>query len=100
MIFISLRYIILGGEALTLPEVKRWLANYPNQVIVNEYGPTEATVATAFYLVNHQNIQRLKNIPIGKPALNSQLIRLTTSYFRKAHPANSTSVARVLRVAI
>lgn len=72
--FSALRYIVFGGETSFAKDIKDWLAKFPHHLILNEYGPTEATVATSWLIVDKNNINNFKNnIPIGKPALNSQL---------------------------
>ena len=69
----NLRWIILGGEAVLIKDVKEWLDLYPHQYIVNEYGPTETTVATSGYIVTKNNIDAYTDIvPMGKPAFNTQ----------------------------
>ena len=65
--FNDVRLIILGGEALDTLLVKRWLNRYPAHRIVNEYGPTEATVAVTSFEVTKDNVSRIDSttIPIG-----------------------------------
>lgn len=70
----KIRYIILGGEAVHAKTIQAWLEIYPKHQIVNEYGPTEATVATAAYIINSSNAAELQtSCPIGKPINNTQL---------------------------
>nr|BFE80788.1 hypothetical protein GCM10020093_033890 [Planobispora longispora] len=45
---------IVGGETLTAALARRWLAAAPGTTVVNEYGPTEATVACAVHPVDPQ----------------------------------------------
>ena len=66
-----LKSIILGGEHLLTADCKAWLSIYPNHVLFNEYGPTEATVAVSQFKVSHNEKAALgTNIPIGKPGPN------------------------------
>lgn len=58
--------IVLGGEALKASDIM----DINNIVIINEYGPTEATVACSTYHVKDEHKQ---NIPIGKPLSNIQM---------------------------
>jgi amino acid adenylation domain-containing protein len=45
----SLRQAIFGGEVASAAHVRRFLATYPNCVLTNVYGPTEAAcIATTF----------------------------------------------------
>ena len=72
--FSELRFIIFGGETSYAKDVKEWLEKFPHHTILNEYGPTEATVATSWLIVDKNNINTFENdIPIGKPAFNTQL---------------------------
>ncbi len=76
----SLRFFILGGEALQVNEVKEWLTRYQHHKIVNEYGPTETTVATAAFIIDVNNANKyLFTYPIGKPAFNTKLYILDSN---------------------
>jgi amino acid adenylation domain-containing protein len=62
-----MKKIILGGENLLMPDCASWLALFPNHVLFNEYGPTEASVAVAVKRIDRKNIADLDgNVPIGK----------------------------------
>lgn len=66
-----LNTIILGGENLSASECQSWLDLYPNHILFNEYGPTEATVAVSAYGVNRLNCHLLEgNVPIGIAGTN------------------------------
>ena len=70
----AFRFIMLGGEELLTVYVDRWLTVYPHHVIINEYGPTEATVGITAHVVTKDNLDKyLHAIPIGKPAINTDL---------------------------
>lgn len=58
----DLRLCILGGEACSLPLLKRW--QRPGLRILNTYGPTETTVIATYADCSH--IQNTP-VPIGKP---------------------------------
>lgn len=67
----ELHAIILGGEQLHTRDCGNWIKHYPHQVIHNEYGPTEATVAVTQFKVTNDNINKLGTVvPIGKPGPN------------------------------
>ncbi|KTD51028.1 amino acid adenylation domain-containing protein [Legionella quateirensis] len=69
-----LRYIVFGGDSLFVKDLEDWLQQFPEQIMFCEYGPTEATVATSWLKVDINNIDQFKDkIPIGRPALNTQL---------------------------
>ncbi|ARB93940.1 non-ribosomal peptide synthetase [Legionella longbeachae] len=62
-----LKSIILGGENLAAAECKDWLSIYPEHILYNEYGPTEATVAVSVYKVQRDNFTGFDiHVPIGK----------------------------------
>lgn len=61
-----LKSIILGGEHLAAAECKAWLSLYPEHILYNEYGPTEATVAVSVYKVQRDNFTDFDTyVPIG-----------------------------------
>lgn len=47
----KLKYLMLGADTVHTNEVKQWLSLAPQTQIVNEYGPTEATVSVTSYFV-------------------------------------------------
>ncbi len=57
---------LVGGEALPVPLATRWAAALGVGGLVNEYGPTEITVANCAYPVVAGN-HRPENVPIGRP---------------------------------
>ncbi len=66
------RAFIIGGETLTARHIAFWQAFAPDTVLVNEYGPTEATVGCCVYQVppgQHDSAA----IPIGRPITNTSL---------------------------
>lgn len=71
----ALQYIVLGGEYLPSVVVSKWLAYFPCHRLVNEYGPTEATVATSAFTITSQNVtaQISGTYPIGFSALNTEM---------------------------
>ncbi|MER7186876.1 amino acid adenylation domain-containing protein, partial [Streptomyces hyaluromycini] len=72
------RVLVVGGEALTAGPVRDWLGRTPGSVVVNEYGPTEATVGCCvFRAVSGQRLDEL--VPIGRPVANTRLYVLDES---------------------
>lgn len=70
---LSLKWIMLGGDAIVKKDVKNCFNLLPLIKVVNEYGPTECTVAITSHVINTSNIDLYhETIPIGKPALNTQ----------------------------
>ncbi|MEB2302390.1 amino acid adenylation domain-containing protein [Lysinibacillus xylanilyticus] len=66
--FHGLRYLLVGGDALSVAPIEKVRKACPNLTIVNGYGPTENTTFSTTHVIN-QYYQ--KSIPIGKPITNS-----------------------------
>jgi amino acid adenylation domain-containing protein/non-ribosomal peptide synthase protein (TIGR01720 family) len=66
---------VVGGEALLLKHFDKYLEKGLDAEVVNEYGPTEATVGCSTYSFNISgNNRKIKDsIPIGKPLDNTTL---------------------------
>jgi amino acid adenylation domain-containing protein len=76
---ISLKWIIQIGEALSPQLVNNFNElRTPdfNPLIVNTYGPTEATVAVSWYDCPQEN--NIEKIYIGKPIFNTKLVVLNS----------------------
>jgi amino acid adenylation domain-containing protein len=62
----SVGCLVLGGEALPADLVRQWRRISPKSVIVNEYGPTEATVGCCVYQIRAgEDVP--EPVPIGRP---------------------------------
>lgn len=73
----DLKWLLLGAEKLIKKDVQEWMGLCPHHKLVNEYGPTECTVAVSKYLITRKNIGTLgESIPIGKPSYNNNFIIL------------------------
>jgi len=60
--------IVVAGEPFTTTVRDRWRALDPSTPLINEYGPTEATVGTCIYPVDENpEDQRAAVVPIGRP---------------------------------
>ena len=70
----GLRQLLIGGEALSVPHVRRALAALPGIALINGYGPTECTTFTATYRIPHDLPADARSVPIGRP------INDTTTY--------------------
>ncbi|MFH9044693.1 amino acid adenylation domain-containing protein [Streptomyces mutabilis] len=63
---------IVGGEALRGADVRAWLEQAPETVVVNEYGPTETVVGCCvFEVAVGQEVG--ESVPIGRPIANTRL---------------------------
>ncbi len=69
--FKTLRYVLVGGDALSPGAMERARETCPDTLFLNGYGPTENTTFSTVHVID-QNYR--KNIPIGKP------IRGSTAY--------------------
>ncbi|MBN9693037.1 MAG: amino acid adenylation domain-containing protein [Verrucomicrobia bacterium] len=65
-ILAPVEYVLTGGEALSVPHVRRALAALPGTHLLNGYGPTEATTFTCTYRIP-QDEPLGTSIPIGRP---------------------------------
>lgn len=75
-IFQGLKYLLVGGEALSTKHINKVRDMYPMLQIINGYGPTENTT----FSVCHKIEKTFEhNIPIGKPISNSQAYILNES---------------------
>ncbi len=63
----GLRQLLAGGEALSVPHVRRALAALPGTQLINGYGPTECTTFTATYRIPADLPAATRSIPIGRP---------------------------------
>ncbi|ANN20078.1 non-ribosomal peptide synthetase [Amycolatopsis orientalis] len=78
--------LLLGGEQLSVETVADWRRTYPNTVVVNEYGPTEATVGCVEYrLEPGQAAPSGDVVPIGTPMTNMRAFVLD-SWLRPVPP--------------
>ncbi|MEW9532186.1 amino acid adenylation domain-containing protein [Microbispora sp. NPDC049125] len=75
--------IVVAGEALPGPMANRWLEMLGPGRLINEYGPTEASVGTCVYPV--RDAQLVEVVPIGKPLPNMRMYVLDAS--RRLQPA-------------
>lgn len=64
------RRLVLGGEALQAAQLQYLAAEGRDMEIINEYGPTEATVGCSIYTLNTASGQLPDIIPIGRPLDN------------------------------
>lgn len=68
--FKNVKTIVVGGEQLSLPHVKKFIGRYGNGKLVNGYGPTENTTFSTYHEITERDVNRAV-IPIGKPISNS-----------------------------
>ncbi|RSN29186.1 non-ribosomal peptide synthetase [Amycolatopsis sp. WAC 04169] len=59
--------LVLGGEALTAEAVQPWRDRHPGTLVVNEYGPTEATVGCVVHRIEPGDVLPSGPVSIGRP---------------------------------
>jgi acyl-CoA synthetase (AMP-forming)/AMP-acid ligase II/acyl carrier protein len=62
----GVKQLLAGGEALSVPHVRRALEILPDIRLVNGYGPTENTTFTCCYAIPRP-LGAVSSIPIGRP---------------------------------
>ena len=73
----GLRQLLIGGEALSVPHVRRALDALPETDIINGYGPTETTTFATCYTIPRSLDARARSIPIGRPIRDTQVYVLS-----------------------
>lgn len=68
--FSSLRYLLSGGEQADFHALRRIIEHGAPEVLVNPYGPTEATVNATAYRCNDLGDSEIL-VPIGRPVENT-----------------------------
>ncbi|MBC9730858.1 non-ribosomal peptide synthetase, partial [Streptomyces sp. TRM68367] len=62
--------LVVGGEALTGETVRAWRERSPRATVINEYGPTEATVGCVVSFIGPDEEPPTGSVPIGRPIRN------------------------------
>src|SRR5207244_1752844 len=73
---LGVRQLLIGGEALSVPHVRRALPLLPETKIINGYGPTESTTFTCCFSISSQLDESTNSIAIGRPISNTQVYLL------------------------
>ncbi|KJB85423.1 hypothetical protein AZ66_24720, partial [Paenibacillus sp. E194] len=70
----SLRWIVLGGEAIKVEDVERYRQQNEHAQFMNHYGPTEATIGCIAQLIDESQWEAYKHQPIiGRPIANTEV---------------------------
>ncbi|MFE3379320.1 amino acid adenylation domain-containing protein [Streptomyces anulatus] len=70
----ALRWIHVGGEALSPAHVRRWFDLFGDgQHIANLYGPTEATINTSCHIIRDRPGDEVRRIPVGRPVSGTEV---------------------------
>ncbi|CQR58208.1 non-ribosomal peptide synthetase [Paenibacillus riograndensis] len=70
---IGVAHFIIGGEALSIAEVKRFYTSFANHkppYITNVYGPTECCVDATAFTIKPEETGQIQEMPIGAPIKN------------------------------
>ncbi len=70
-----LKKILFAGEAMPLNTLKLLKSSLPSALLSNLYGPTEITV-DAIYWIFAENIEKMEEVPLGKPCANHRVLFL------------------------
>lgn len=74
--FSRLKYIFLAGELLKGNDIRQFTEIFADRIqLVNQYGPTETTLAKFFYRIKPGDINRAI-IPVGKPIKGAEALLL------------------------
>lgn len=63
----GLSQVMTGGERLSVPHVRRFLAHHPEITLINGYGPVESTVFATTRRITAEDCERRGGIPLGSP---------------------------------
>ncbi len=63
----GLSHLLTGGEALSVPHVRRAAEALPGTTLVNGYGPTECTTFATTHAVPRDGLASMRSVPIGRP---------------------------------
>ncbi|MFH8466958.1 amino acid adenylation domain-containing protein [Streptomyces sp. NPDC017991] len=70
----ALRWVHVGGEALSAAHVRRWFGLFGDrQRITNLYGPTETTVNATCHIITTCPADGVRTLPIGRPVSGTDL---------------------------
>ena len=70
---LTLRWLLLTGEALPPELCREWLARYPSIPLLNAYGPTECSDDVAHHRIEVPPGADVVFTPVGRPVINMQL---------------------------
>ena len=70
---IPINKMLLGVEPIKSSTIKKYYTLNPDMIIINAYGPTEATICSTSVCLNSDILKQYKIIPIGRPLHNLQI---------------------------
>lgn len=69
----GLRELLIGGEALSIDHVRRFMKAAPATTLINGYGPTETTTFALTHRISLAELDRVRSVPIGRPITQTRL---------------------------
>ena len=78
----GVQQLLIGGEAISLANVRRAMELLPSTQIINGYGPSECTVFSCCYPIPRSLGENVRSIPIGRP-IGDRKVYLLDSYLNK-----------------
>jgi amino acid adenylation domain-containing protein len=76
-LFRELRVLVVGGERVSAPHLRRVLAAAPELHLVNLYGPAEASMAATTHVVRPADLaEGTDDVPIGRPVPRTGVVLL------------------------
>jgi len=67
------KYLLTGGEALSVRHVRQAIESLPDTQIINGYGPTESTTFTCTFPIPRDFRPDAPSVPIGRPIANTRV---------------------------
>jgi amino acid adenylation domain-containing protein/non-ribosomal peptide synthase protein (TIGR01720 family) len=74
-----IRQLLAGGDTLSVPHVRRVLAELPTCVVINGYGPTESTTFACCHRIT-ADVTLGASVPIGRPISNTRAYIVDTAF--------------------
>jgi amino acid adenylation domain-containing protein/non-ribosomal peptide synthase protein (TIGR01720 family) len=74
-----IRKLLAGGDALSVTHVRRVLAELPECVMINGYGPTESATFACCHRIT-RGAKLGASVPIGRPISNTQAYIVDTAF--------------------
>jgi amino acid adenylation domain-containing protein len=75
----GIRQLLVGGESLSVPHVRRALTLLPETEIINGYGPTESTTFTCCYSLPRELTKPITSVSVGRPISNTEVYLLDSN---------------------
>lgn len=71
----GLKKVMFCGEVMPTKQLNMWKKHLPDAKYVNYYGPSEATYASTYYVINRE-FANDESLPIGNAAINTGILVL------------------------